>query len=131
MDKELSLEILRRFKVQSLKNALGLKPGDIIKHKANGEYGVFVGIKPKRPAQKEVMSRAGVDQDGTMYIAITVSKNDTTGDTELRTRYITPKYVELVEHDGILDLIKNHCERDCILDCDEECLLWKLKQNMK
>lgn len=126
------------------KKNIALKAGDIVLDEKNKEYGIIVGIKPKLTGD-QLISVLGSDKEiekihpsgkskDELLVLLTISTN--AGIADIRLRYTSSKYVMRIESDNkvneevnlIKSLVENHCQGECILDCDSCCSLWKYKK---
>ncbi|MBP3732256.1 MAG: hypothetical protein J6I84_03335 [Bacilli bacterium] len=129
------------------------KPGDIVFDQKNNEYGIVLGKKPsdvygthnlEKIIEKSLTNRKviqyvdGFDdkKDSGTYLLLTMqpSPDDLENTYTFRIRYTNYRFIELIkgpkheDHTTSITDLDRFCTEQCLMDCSEDCALWKYKR---
>lgn len=104
-----------------------LSYGDAIFDLKNKEVGIYLGTKPDHVdlESKDKIKKSKID----ILVLLTMEINDS--EINWRIRYTPSNLVNFLKSDS-KDLekdLKRFCNNQCIMDCSEDCYLWRWKNN--
>ena len=138
--KETIIKILRKLSIENNSKSFGqFKQGDVVFEKSHNEVGIVLSYKPGTIIDQKDIDKLEnndiVPSLKTQYnyiVLLVISPNELAG-FDFRVRYA--KLCNLVSiGDGFEfpklsdnEDLRNHCTSECLLECSEECSLWKYR----